>query len=156
MAEATSCGGVVIFRGKILVLYKNYKNRYEGWVLPKGTVEPGEEPQDTAVREVLEESGASVKIVKYIGDTQYTFNTVSDTIKKTVHWYLCAADSFYSKPQREEFLKIPGIISTMRHFICYDLPMKDRYLKRLIMNILILEGREDGNECNSTGYNTRW
>ena len=44
----------------------------------------------------------------------------------------------------------------MRHFICYDLPMKDRYLKRLIMNILILEGREDGNECNSTGYNTRW
>ena len=43
MLEATSCGGVVIFRGKILVLYKNYKNKYEGWVLPKGTVEPGEE-----------------------------------------------------------------------------------------------------------------
>ena len=43
MIEATSCGGVVIFRGKILVLYKNYKNKYEGWVLPKGTVEPGEE-----------------------------------------------------------------------------------------------------------------
>ena len=41
MIEATSCGGVVIFRGKILVLYKNYKNKYEGWVLPKGTVEPG-------------------------------------------------------------------------------------------------------------------
>ena len=39
MIEATSCGGVVIFRGKILVLYKNYKNKYEGWVLPKGTVE---------------------------------------------------------------------------------------------------------------------
>jgi len=42
MIEATSCGGVVIFRGKILVLYKNYKSKYEGWVLPKGTVEPGE------------------------------------------------------------------------------------------------------------------
>ena len=41
MIEATSCGGVVIFRGKILVLYKNYKNKYEGWVLPKGTVEAG-------------------------------------------------------------------------------------------------------------------
>ena len=38
MIEATSCGGVVIFRGKILVLYKNYKNKYEGWVLPKGDV----------------------------------------------------------------------------------------------------------------------
>ena len=41
MIEATSCGGVVIFRGKILLLYKNYKNKYEGWVLPKGTVKMG-------------------------------------------------------------------------------------------------------------------
>ena len=55
MIEATSCGGVVIFRGKILLLYKNYKNKYEGWVLPKGTVEEGEEFRDTATREVLEE-----------------------------------------------------------------------------------------------------
>ena len=30
MIEATSCGGVVIFRGKILLLYKNYRNKYEG------------------------------------------------------------------------------------------------------------------------------
>ena len=52
MIEATSCGGVVIFRGKVLLLYKNYKNKYEGWVLPKGTVEAGEEYKDTAAREV--------------------------------------------------------------------------------------------------------
>lgn len=58
MIEATSCGGVVIHRGKILLLYKNYRNRYEGWVLPKGTVELGEEYKETALREVKEESGA--------------------------------------------------------------------------------------------------
>ena len=68
MIEATSCGGVVIFRGKILLLYKNFRNKYEGWVLPKGTVEEGEEYRDTAIREVLEESGAKAKIIKYIGD----------------------------------------------------------------------------------------
>ena len=28
MIKATSCGGVVIFRGKILVLYKNIRNKY--------------------------------------------------------------------------------------------------------------------------------
>ena len=39
MIEAVSSGGVVIFRGKILVLYKHLNNKYEGWVLPKGTVE---------------------------------------------------------------------------------------------------------------------
>ena len=52
MIEATSCGGVVIFRGKILLLYKNIKNKYEGWVLPKGTVEAGETHEETALREV--------------------------------------------------------------------------------------------------------
>ena len=74
MIEATSCGGVVIFRGKILLLYKNYKNKYEGWVLPKGTVEEGEEFQQTALREVLEESGSRASIIKYVGKSEYTFN----------------------------------------------------------------------------------
>ena len=54
MIEATSCGGVVIYHGKILTLFKNYKNKYEGWVLPKGTVEPGETFEKTALREVYE------------------------------------------------------------------------------------------------------
>ena len=67
MIEAISCGGVVIFRGKILLLYKNYKNKYEGWVLPKGTVEHGEEFKETAAREVLEETGVNASIIKYIG-----------------------------------------------------------------------------------------
>lgn len=57
MIEAVSCGGIVIYRGKILTLYKSYRNKYEGWVLPKGTVEPGETHEQTAVREVYEESG---------------------------------------------------------------------------------------------------
>ena len=59
MIEATSCGGVVIYRGKILTLYKSYKHKYEGWVLPKGTVEEGEDYKDTALREVREEAGVN-------------------------------------------------------------------------------------------------
>ena len=103
MIEATSCGGVVIFRGKILVLYKNYRNKYEGWVLPKGTVEAGEEFKETALREVKEETGVQAQIIKYIGKSQYSFNTPQDTVEKEVHWYLMMADSYYSKPQREEY-----------------------------------------------------
>ena len=108
MIEATSCGGVGIFRGKILLLYKNFKNRYEGWVLPKGTVEAGEEYKDTALREVLEESGARASIIKYIGRSEYTFNVPEDTVDKEVHWYLMMADSYYSKPQREEYFMDSG------------------------------------------------
>ena len=103
MIEAVSCGGVVIFRGKILLLYKNYRNRYEGWVLPKGTVEKGEEFPQTALREVGEETGVKARIVKYIGKSDYSFNVPEDVVEKEVHWYLMKSNSYYSRPQREEF-----------------------------------------------------
>lgn len=108
MIKAISCGGVVIFRGKILVLYKNIKNKYEGWVLPKGTVEPGEEYKETALREVREESGVIASVIKYIGKSQYTFTTPEDIVEKEVHWYLMMADNYYSKPQREEYFVDSG------------------------------------------------
>ena len=108
MIEAISCGGVVIFRGKILLLYKNYMNKSDGWVLPKGTVEEGEEYTETALREVLEESGAKATIMKYIGKSEYRFTIPDDVVEKEVHWYLMMADSYYSKPQREEFFVDSG------------------------------------------------
>ena len=108
MIEAVSCGGLVIYRNKILVLYKNYKNRNDGWVLPKGTVENGETHEETAIREVREESGSNAKIIKYIGKTEYTFSIPGDTVSKVVHWYLMKADSFYSSPQREEYFRDSG------------------------------------------------
>ena len=103
MIELVSCGGVVIHKGKILLLYKEYKKRYVGWVLPKGTVEIGETNQQTALREVKEETSVDAQIVKYLGKSEYSFNGKEDKIVKTVHWYLMKADGFYSKPQREEY-----------------------------------------------------
>ncbi len=108
MIEATSCGGVVIFRGKILLLYKNYRNRYEGWVLPKGTVEEGETYEQTALREVHEETGAKGTIIEYVGKSEYSFTVPEDVVSKEVHWYLMMADSYYSKPQREEYFVDSG------------------------------------------------
>ena len=108
MIEAVSCGGVVIYRGKILTLYKSYKNKYDGWVLPKGTVEAGEEYKETALREVAEETGVHASIIKYVGKSQYTFSIPNDVVEKEVHWYLMMADSYYSKPQREEYFVDSG------------------------------------------------
>ena len=36
------------------------------WVLPKGHIEPGETPEQTAVREVLEEAGVTARIVEFL------------------------------------------------------------------------------------------
>lgn len=108
MIMAVSCGGVVIFRGKILVLYKHFQNKYDGWVLPKGTVEEGESHKETALREVLEETGAHACIMKYVDKSEYTFNVPEDKVSKEVYWYLMRADSYYSKPQREEYFTDSG------------------------------------------------
>ena len=97
MTEATSCGGVVI-----------YKNKYEGWVLPKGTVEAGESHEETALREVKEESSVKGRIMKYIGKSQYTFNVPGDVICKDVHWYLMMSQNYSSRPQREEYFEDSG------------------------------------------------
>ncbi|MDR0999286.1 MAG: NUDIX hydrolase [Clostridiales bacterium] len=108
MIEAISCGGVVIHKGKVLLLYKNQNGRYMGWVMPKGTLETGETYKETALREVKEETGVNARIVQYIGKTQYNFRGTDEIVNKTVYWYLMATDSFYCKPQAEEFFADAG------------------------------------------------
>lgn len=108
MKKAVSCGGVVIYRGKILLLYKNYRNKYEGWVLPKGTVEEGESHRETALREVEEETGVKADIKEYIAKSEYSFNISEDVVEKEVYWYLMSSNNYYSKPQRKEFFYHSG------------------------------------------------
>ena len=89
MTKATSCGGVVIFRGKILLLYKSYKNRYDGWVLPKGTVEQGETHEQTALREVKEETGLTLTSYRPRGVITFISNEWG-----TEYMHLFTADQF--------------------------------------------------------------
>ena len=141
MIKATSCGGVVIFRGKILVLYKNIRNKYEGWVLPKGTVEAGEEYKETALREVREESGVSASVIKYIGKSQYTFSAPEDIVEKDVHWYLMMADSYYSKPQREEYFQDSGYYKYIEAYHLLKFSNEKQILERAYSEYLDLKKR---------------
>ncbi|MCQ2520379.1 MAG: NUDIX domain-containing protein [Lachnospiraceae bacterium] len=108
MKNAISCGGVVIHKGKILLLYKNYGDKYSGWVLPKGSMEEGETFEMTAVREVKEETGADAEIIKYIDETSFEFNSSEGRINKHVKWFLMKSRSYFSKPQRSEYFEDSG------------------------------------------------
>ena len=55
-----------------------------------------------------EETDADASIIKYIGKSQYSFATPDDVVEKEVHWYLMMADSYYSKPQKEEYFMDSG------------------------------------------------
>jgi len=108
MEKNVSCGGIVIHRGKILLLYKKIGNRSDGWVFPKGTVEEGETHEETALREVFEESGAKGTIMGYIGSYSYSFRVHDQIIHKDVHWFLMQSQNYYSHPRQKEFFEDSG------------------------------------------------
>lgn len=100
MIEETSAGGVVIFGNAILLLKK-----FNGdWVLPKGRIEKDETVRQTALREVLEESGVKAEIVQYIGMVHYKFKNIqeNDIVYKTVHWYVMKTNCMDCTPQKKE------------------------------------------------------
>ena len=91
--------------GKYLMLHRTKKQHdinKDKWIGVGGHAEGTEGPEDCLLREVKEETGVSSSIIKYIGKSSYSFNTPQDMVEKDVHWYLMMADSYYSKPQREE------------------------------------------------------
>ena len=56
----------------------------------------------------MEETGVAANIIKYVGKSQYTFTIPDNTVEKSVHRYLMMADSYYCKPQREEYFEDSG------------------------------------------------
>lgn len=80
-----AAGGVVWRRdidGEIEVLLV-HRPRYDDWSLPKGKLEEGEALISCAYREVLEETGLSIKLGPYIGSVDYY---VPDGLKRVSYW----------------------------------------------------------------------
>jgi 8-oxo-dGTP pyrophosphatase MutT (NUDIX family) len=63
------------------------------WSLPKGHVEPGESPEETAVREVQEETGIRGRVLSKLGVIDFWFVADSHRVHKTVHHFLLEAES---------------------------------------------------------------
>ncbi len=83
-----SSGAVVVNAdGRILLLRRADEN---AWCLPKGTVEPGEMLEETALREVQEETGLRVKLLQPLQDVRYSFfwPPTSMNYDKTVSYFL--------------------------------------------------------------------
>ena len=61
------------------------------WSLPKGHIEPGETPEQAAVREVEEETGISGEILAELGTIDFWFVAEGRRVHKTVRHYLLRA-----------------------------------------------------------------
>ncbi len=75
--------------GPQLVLGRRRRDRRRSvWSLPKGTPDGDETPEQTALREVGEETGLRVCILDTIGDIHYRFVCDGRRIDKTVQYFL--------------------------------------------------------------------
>ena len=122
--QAVSAGGVVFRRGEHGVEIVLCGRAHEKlWALPKGTPEAGESIEQTALREVREESGLGVEIVGDLGSIAYVFARPSQGVRfeKTVHHFLMrpdgdgSVDAHDHEYDRVEWFAIAEALRLMTH-----------------------------------------
>jgi 8-oxo-dGTP pyrophosphatase MutT (NUDIX family) len=88
----TAAGGVVLRgAGEDAEVVLTGRTRDGTWVLPKGTPDADESVEETALREVREETGLDVSIIGPIGVTDYWFAVPGERVHKFVHFFLMRA-----------------------------------------------------------------
>jgi len=90
MKEAVSAGGIVWRRGRQQRLEVVVCGRRQDriWGLPKGTPDPDEHIEQTALREVQEETGLQVRLGPPLGSIEYWFTANGIRYHKQVHHWL--------------------------------------------------------------------
>jgi len=95
MAREISAGGVLVrvVRGRPMVAAIRPQGKPEGlWALPKGKIDAGEDPAETAVREVWEETGVHARLLEKLGDVKYVYTRRDgERVFKIVSFYLLQA-----------------------------------------------------------------
>src|ERR1700693_3320412 len=69
---------------------------HHGWVFPKGLIGDhikGEGKEETAIREVEEETGVKAKIIKALPPVTYWYNWEGEKVKKTVYYFIMEYES---------------------------------------------------------------
>tara|TARA_B100001175_G_scaffold91670_1_gene77447 strand:+ start:1821 stop:2411 length:591 start_codon:yes stop_codon:yes gene_type:complete len=98
-----AAGGIVTNKNnEILFIYRKRK-----WDLPKGKIEKNENKKDSALREVIEETGVKkLKIVKFFSTTYHLIKVKKEYFLKETHWYKMKTKyDGKLKPQKSEGIK---------------------------------------------------
>src|SRR5881398_1876550 len=91
MRREFSAGGVTVrrLRGDWVFAAIRPAGKKPGlWALPKGNIAPGEKPDQTALREVEEETGVDARLVTKLGDIRYVYTWAGERVFKVVSFYL--------------------------------------------------------------------
>jgi 8-oxo-dGTP pyrophosphatase MutT (NUDIX family) len=103
--EPTS--GAVVFRrdekgGVEMLLIQDAKDR---WTIPKGHIEEGETAQETAKREIGEETGLThTEVLGWLGKIHFRYRRIDKLVLMTTQIYLMRALGDTNAIQKEEYM----------------------------------------------------
>ncbi len=107
VVHETTSGGVIFRRNPKsseleILLIKDAKNR---WTIPKGHVEEGEEPKDTAEREIREETGLQqMRVRDWLGKVNFRYRRNHTLVLMTMHIYLVQGQGNTERLHPEDWL----------------------------------------------------
>ena len=132
-AVIEAAGGILWRRdGDRAELAVIHRPRHADWSLPKGKRDPGETWQETALREVHEETGCRAVIESFAGGTAYT---VKGRPKVVLFWHMVIAEHHPFAPNDEvdelDWLDVEAALErldyeTERDLLRRELAMRDR------------------------------
>lgn len=97
-------------QGRILLMHRNTPERVQ-WEIPGGCIDPGETPDQTAIRELAEELDVAVELVNHLGTKAFT----EDEKEHEYHWFHARIT------ERAPRLAEPDMYDDLRYFEPADL-----------------------------------
>lgn len=126
--------GVVAYRvgpgRKTKFLLITSSSNRDDWVLPKGHIEPGEDPPSAALRELMEEAGVAGSLIGMLGSVDYT----RDGVRIEAAYFLVKAMREGRSPEgrRRRWLELEKALEVATHDTSKTL--LERAAKRLGLN----------------------
>jgi ADP-ribose pyrophosphatase YjhB (NUDIX family) len=102
-----TAGGIVYRRNKAgeveILLFADSKTR---WTIPKGHIEEGETPRQTAEREIQEETGLKkMKMLDWLGKINFRYRRINTLVLMTTEIFLVEAQGDTDKIIPQEWMK---------------------------------------------------
>ena len=151
MSPKVRAGGGVLWRpgpdGGVHIAVV-HRPRYDDWSLPKGKLDPGEQPLAAACREVQEETGFDVVAERSLGATSYRVLLDGRDVAKRVDWWALRAVGGGFTPSAEvdalEWLRPPEALARLTT-VGYGQPLR-RFLEvpRQTATVLLVRHAQAG------------